>query len=299
MIRVLLADDHGVIRDGLGRLIGGLEDVELVGTASDGAEAVEKASRLAPDVVVMDLDMPRVDGIEADPRCPDVAARLWERAGKLVPRERPGDFNSALMELGATICTPRSPRCPDCPVRRACKARAAGAQDRIPAARARKALPLVERDIYRVRNAGGEFLIEQARRLASRVDVKAAPSHEARIKLLYRHVFQREPLPKEVELATKFLQSQPQPAHPTTVLAQPSEWQCGYGIFDVESRRLCILDVEGLPYEGHWHVIRSPAQRLSPIARSFVDFAVSEAPRIFADREIAAPRQAAREVSGL
>jgi len=65
MIRVLLADDHGVIRDGLGRLIGGLEDVELVGTAADGADAIEKAEQLQPDVVVMDLDMPRVDGIEA------------------------------------------------------------------------------------------------------------------------------------------------------------------------------------------------------------------------------------------
>jgi len=65
MIRVLLADDHGVIRDGLGRLIGGLEDVELVGTASDGAEAIEKAAQLDPDVVLMDLDMPVLDGIEA------------------------------------------------------------------------------------------------------------------------------------------------------------------------------------------------------------------------------------------
>ncbi|MBE2320939.1 response regulator transcription factor [Solirubrobacter sp. CPCC 204708] len=68
MIRVLLADDHGVIRDGLGRLIGGLEDVELVGTAADGAEAIEKAAQLEPDVVLMDLDMPRVDGIEATRR---------------------------------------------------------------------------------------------------------------------------------------------------------------------------------------------------------------------------------------
>ena len=45
MIRVLLADDHGVIRDGLGGLIEGLDDVELVGTAADGAEAVERAAR--------------------------------------------------------------------------------------------------------------------------------------------------------------------------------------------------------------------------------------------------------------
>jgi len=68
MIRVLLADDHGIIRDGLGRLIAGLEDVDLVGTASDGAEAVERARALEPDVVLMDLDMPRVDGIEATRR---------------------------------------------------------------------------------------------------------------------------------------------------------------------------------------------------------------------------------------
>jgi DNA-binding NarL/FixJ family response regulator len=68
MIRVLLADDHGVIRDGLGRLISALEDVELVGVAADGAEAVEQCRRLTPDVVLMDLDMPVLDGIEATRR---------------------------------------------------------------------------------------------------------------------------------------------------------------------------------------------------------------------------------------
>jgi DNA-binding NarL/FixJ family response regulator len=65
MIRVLLADDHGVIRDGLGRLISALEDVELVGVAADGAEAVEQCRVTTPDVVLMDLDMPVLDGIEA------------------------------------------------------------------------------------------------------------------------------------------------------------------------------------------------------------------------------------------
>ena len=68
MIRVLLADDHGVIRDGLGRLISALEDVELVGVAADGAEAVEQCAKHAPDVVLMDLDMPVLDGIEATRR---------------------------------------------------------------------------------------------------------------------------------------------------------------------------------------------------------------------------------------
>ena len=68
MIRVLIADDHGVIRDGLGRLISALPDMELVGTAGDGAEAVDRVRDLEPDVVLMDLDMPKVDGIEATRR---------------------------------------------------------------------------------------------------------------------------------------------------------------------------------------------------------------------------------------
>ena len=68
MIRVLIADDHGVVRDGLGRLVEALSDIELVGAASDGEEAVERARGLSPDVVLMDLDMPRLDGIEATSR---------------------------------------------------------------------------------------------------------------------------------------------------------------------------------------------------------------------------------------
>jgi len=68
MIRVVLADDHGIVRVGLGRLISALDDVELVGTASDGAEVVEECRRTSPDVVLMDLDMPVLDGIEATRR---------------------------------------------------------------------------------------------------------------------------------------------------------------------------------------------------------------------------------------
>jgi DNA-binding NarL/FixJ family response regulator len=65
MIRVLLADDQRLVREGLGTLLGLLEGIELVGTAADGEEAVTLAARHDPDVVLMDLSMPRVDGTEA------------------------------------------------------------------------------------------------------------------------------------------------------------------------------------------------------------------------------------------
>jgi DNA-binding NarL/FixJ family response regulator len=64
-VRVLLADDHPVYRDGLAALLGSLDGVEVVGTAADGVEAVDGARELQPDVVVMDVQMPRLDGIEA------------------------------------------------------------------------------------------------------------------------------------------------------------------------------------------------------------------------------------------
>jgi len=65
VIRVLLADDQRVVREGLGTLLGLLEGIELVATAADGEEAVALAAEHDPDVVLMDLRMPRVDGIEA------------------------------------------------------------------------------------------------------------------------------------------------------------------------------------------------------------------------------------------
>jgi DNA-binding NarL/FixJ family response regulator len=65
MIRLLIADDHPVVRDGLSGIFGGADDFEVVGLASDGEEAVELARRLKPDVVLMDLRMPRMDGVTA------------------------------------------------------------------------------------------------------------------------------------------------------------------------------------------------------------------------------------------
>ena len=67
-VRVLIADDHPVFRDGLAALLSTQTAIEVVGTAADGAEAVERALELRPDVVVMDLQMPELNGIEATRR---------------------------------------------------------------------------------------------------------------------------------------------------------------------------------------------------------------------------------------
>ncbi|WP_084965834.1 response regulator transcription factor [Thermoactinospora rubra] len=67
-IRVVLADDHPIYRDGLAVLLGSIPGIEVVGTACDGAQAVERAAELQPDVVVMDVRMPGLDGIEATRR---------------------------------------------------------------------------------------------------------------------------------------------------------------------------------------------------------------------------------------
>ncbi len=64
-IRILIADDHRLVRQGIRLLLEGAEDIEVVGEARDGYEAVERSGALLPDIVLMDADMPRVDGIEA------------------------------------------------------------------------------------------------------------------------------------------------------------------------------------------------------------------------------------------
>ncbi|MGW5241013.1 response regulator [Monashia sp. NPDC004114] len=67
-LRLLVADDQRVVRDGLALILGLLDGVDVVGVAADGAQAVEQTARLHPDVVLMDLHMPVMDGIQATKR---------------------------------------------------------------------------------------------------------------------------------------------------------------------------------------------------------------------------------------
>ncbi len=64
-IRVMVVDDHKMFREGLRALISGEQDMEVVGEAANGSEAIEMARKLAPDVVIMDMKMPVMNGIEA------------------------------------------------------------------------------------------------------------------------------------------------------------------------------------------------------------------------------------------
>ncbi len=77
MIRLLIADDHAVVRTGLAQLVATFDGVELVGAAANGEAAVALCAERSPDVVLMDLEMPELDGIEATRRIkaasPDVA----------------------------------------------------------------------------------------------------------------------------------------------------------------------------------------------------------------------------------
>ena len=65
MIRVMIADDQAMVRTGFGMIIGAQPDMELIGEAADGVEAVAMARRLKPDVALFDIRMPRMDGLEA------------------------------------------------------------------------------------------------------------------------------------------------------------------------------------------------------------------------------------------
>jgi DNA-binding NarL/FixJ family response regulator len=67
-IRILIADDHGVVREGLRAVLGSESDMEVVGEAATGKEVVERAAELRPDVILMDIQMPGLNGIEATRR---------------------------------------------------------------------------------------------------------------------------------------------------------------------------------------------------------------------------------------
>lgn len=99
-----------------------------------------------------------------DEPAPSARKTCWNIATAIVPREEPGEFNQALMELGAMICTPTSPRCDKCPVAPMCAAKADGLVDTLPRAPKKKTPPIEKRSALLLRSrAGGAVLF--ARRI--------------------------------------------------------------------------------------------------------------------------------------
>jgi len=86
----------------------------------------------------------RLACIRRDPTETNTKRRLWRLAADLLPTGRAGAFNEALMDLGATVCTPGRPTCSACPLRRHCRAHAAGKQDVLPVRRRTRAVPHVD-----------------------------------------------------------------------------------------------------------------------------------------------------------
>jgi A/G-specific adenine glycosylase len=86
----------------------------------------------------------RLEGIEAPAGTAAGSKALWAAAARLVPASMPGKFNEALMELGATVCTPRDPRCDACPLRGPCVARVSGRQAELPVVTPKRKVPVVK-----------------------------------------------------------------------------------------------------------------------------------------------------------
>ena len=99
VIRVVLADDHGVVRAGLRSLLASARDVEVVGEAANGREAVELAERVKPDVLIMDLTMPDMDGSAA---LKEIAAKRLKCRVIVLTMHDDEDYAVTAIEAGAS-----------------------------------------------------------------------------------------------------------------------------------------------------------------------------------------------------
>lgn len=106
----------------------------------------------------------RLFAIDAPIDVPATTELLWRLADSTLARRRPGDFNQAMMELGATVCTPRSPACEKCPVRRHCTAFAHGLQHTLPRKLPKRVVPLVIAGAAAIHRGDQLLVVQRPRR---------------------------------------------------------------------------------------------------------------------------------------
>jgi A/G-specific adenine glycosylase len=144
----------------------GLQKIPGIGRYTAGAIASIAFKRPAP---ILDGNVIRVlcrlFCIDGNPKEDATKKQLWELADTLVHTRHPGDFNEAMMELGAMVCTPQNPQCPKCPLRNQCDAKKQGRQHELPVRQKQKALPhytIVVGVVYK----GDKILIDKRRQNA-------------------------------------------------------------------------------------------------------------------------------------
>lgn len=141
--------------------IADLLELPGIGRYTAGAIASFAFDRPAPIVEANTLRLYcRLLGFRGDPRSAAGQKLLWEFAGRIVPRESPSRFNQALMELGATVCTPENPNCERCPVRTCCGALTNGWQKQIPLP-ARRAAPTPVTEVAIAIHRDGRYLLRK------------------------------------------------------------------------------------------------------------------------------------------
>jgi A/G-specific adenine glycosylase len=153
-----IVNDHG---GAFPEDVAGLEALPGIGRYTAGAIASFSRDVRAPIVEANTLRLyARLLGFAGDPRASVGQELLWEFAARLLPARDCGRINQALMELGATVCTPVDPDCTACPLRRECLAFRDGTQDRIPAPKPRPAVTQVVEAAIAVRKQG-RYLLRQ------------------------------------------------------------------------------------------------------------------------------------------
>jgi len=153
--RVVASDHAGRFPDSHDALL------KLPGIGPYTAAAVSAIAFDRPSVVVdgnVERVMARLHAVETP--LPDAKPELTARAADLTPETRPGDYAQAVMDLGATICTPRSPACGICPWSGPCRARALGLQPELPRKRPKAAKPVRQGVAYLARRRDGAWLLE-------------------------------------------------------------------------------------------------------------------------------------------